>query len=45
LPAQQVLTVDQSGAAYLAYYTMKQQPDGRWLIAGCILRRHSDQSA
>jgi Domain of unknown function (DUF4864) len=28
-----------------AYYTMKQQPDGRWLIAGCMLRRHSDQPA
>jgi hypothetical protein len=44
-PAQQVLIVDQNGAAYLAYYIMQQQPDGRWLVEGCILRRIADQSA
>jgi Domain of unknown function (DUF4864) len=44
-PTQKVLIVDQSGVAFLAYYIMQQQPDGRWLIAGCILRRIADQAA
>jgi hypothetical protein len=43
-PAQEVLVVDQDGVAYLAYYLMQQQPDGRWLIKGCVLRRIADRA-
>jgi hypothetical protein len=43
-PAQEVLVVDRNGVAHLAYYLMQQQPDGRWLIKGCILRRLADRA-
>jgi Domain of unknown function (DUF4864) len=43
-PAQEVLVVDRSGVAYLAYYLMQQQPGGQWLISGCILRRIADRA-
>ena len=43
-PAQEVLVVDRNGVAYLAYYLMQQQPDGRWLIKGCVLRRIADRA-
>jgi hypothetical protein len=43
-PAQEVLVVDGGGIAYIAYYQMQQQPDGRWLIKGCILRRIADRA-
>ena len=44
-PAQEVLVVDQNGLAYLAYYLMQRQPDGRWLINGCILQQIPDRAA
>jgi Domain of unknown function (DUF4864) len=43
-PTQEVLLVDQDGIAWLAYYLMQQQPDGRWLINGCVLRRIADRA-
>lgn len=43
-PTQEVLVVDRSGIAYIAYYQMQQQPDGRWLIQGCVLRRITDRA-
>jgi hypothetical protein len=43
-PTQEVLLVDRNGIAYLAYYLMQQQPDGRWLINGCVLRRIADRA-
>jgi hypothetical protein len=43
-PAQEILVVDRNGVAYLAYYLMQQQPDGRWLIKGCVLRRIADRA-
>jgi hypothetical protein len=43
-PAQEVLVVDRNGVAYLAYYLMQQQPDGRWLIKGCVLRQIPDRA-
>ena len=43
-PAQEVLVVDRNGVAYLAYYLMQQQPDGEWLISGCILHRIADRA-
>ena len=43
-PTQEVLVVDRNGVAYLAYYLMQQQPDGRWLIKGCVLRRLPDRA-
>ncbi len=36
---QEVLIQDASGEEWLALYTMEQQPDGSWLIAGCRLLR------
>lgn len=43
-PTQEVLVVDRNGVAYLAYYLMQHQPDGRWLIKGCVLRRIADRA-
>ena len=43
-PTQEVLLVDRNGIAWLAYYPMQRQPDGRWLIEGCILRRIADRA-
>jgi hypothetical protein len=34
---QQMRVVGADGIAHLALYTMEQQADGRWLIAGCVL--------
>ncbi len=38
-PAQQVIIVDAEGQTWTAYYTFERQPDGTWLISGCMLRR------
>lgn len=43
-PTQRVVVVGPDGITYLAYYPMERQPDGRWLIGGCILRRLEDSS-
>jgi hypothetical protein len=37
LPAQRVLLVGPDGAVVIALYLMERQPDGSWLIAGCVL--------
>lgn len=37
LPAQQVMLLDQNGQLIRATYTMQQQPNGEWKIAGCYL--------
>jgi len=34
---QEVIVTGQDGASYLAVYTMEQQGDGSWRIAGCSL--------
>lgn len=34
LPVQMT---DTSGKAWIANYTLQQQPDGKWLINGCVL--------
>jgi hypothetical protein len=44
-PTQEVLVVGPDGLTYLAFYVMGQQPDGRWLIEGCILHKLTDVSA
>lgn len=36
-PIQRVLLVGPDGEPVMALYTMEQQADGRWLIAGCQL--------
>ncbi len=36
-PLQKVQVVGQDGRPVMAVYTMEQQPDGAWRIAGCVL--------
>lgn len=36
-PEQEVRIVDAAGENWVAVYTMEQQPDGSWRIAGCRL--------
>ena len=36
-PTQRVMVVGPDGVAVVAYYLMERQPDGRWLIDGCML--------
>jgi hypothetical protein len=38
-PSQQVTIVDAEGRSWTAYYAFERQPDGSWLISGCVLRR------
>ena len=43
--ASQVLTiVDQDNVVWKALYKLARQPDGRWLINGCLLIKSSDIS-
>lgn len=42
---QEVFIRDLSGVEWVAIYTMEQQPDGEWLIAGCRLLRRPGVSA
>lgn len=42
---QEVFIRDRSGEDWVAIYTMEQQPDGSWLIAGCRLLRRPGRSA
>jgi hypothetical protein len=42
---QEVFIRDRSGVEWVAIYTMEQQPDGAWLIAGCRLVRRPGVSA
>lgn len=43
--AQRVLFVGPDGVPVVAEYTMEQQPDGTWRIAGCMLLRSPELSA
>ncbi len=36
-PTQRVMVVGPDGVPVVAYYLMERQPDGRWLIDGCML--------
>lgn len=36
-PIQAVRLTDEDGETWLALYTLEKQPDGTWLIAGCVL--------
>ncbi len=38
-PVQQVKITGMDGEHYLAAYTLQQQPDGSWKIAGCTLMK------
>lgn len=38
-PVQQVTIVDPEGRVWTAYYAFEKQPDGTWLISGCVLQR------
>ena len=38
-PTQQVKITGLDGEHYIAAYTMQQQPDGSWKIAGCTLMK------
>lgn len=40
LPVQMT---DTSGKAWIANYTLQQQPDGKWLINGCVLFEDKSQ--
>jgi hypothetical protein len=40
-PRQQVFVTGPDGARYIATYTLEQQTDGSWRIAGCVLARDS----
>lgn len=42
---QRVLLVGPDGVPVIAAYLMEQQPDGSWLIDGCILERPPEQAA
>ena len=44
-PVQEVLLVDATGQEWLALYTMEQQPDGSWKIAGVRLVRQEGVAA
>ena len=41
---QSVLLVGPDGVPVTALYTMEQQPDGSWRIAGCVLARTADKT-
>jgi hypothetical protein len=41
---QSVLLVGPDGVPVTALYTMEQQPDGSWRIAGCALARTADKT-
>jgi hypothetical protein len=38
-PEQRVFVVGPDGRDYVAIYPMERQPDGRWLVNGCLLTR------
>ncbi|MGY6570222.1 MAG: DUF4864 domain-containing protein [Salinarimonas sp.] len=44
-PVQEVGLIDANGQAWLALYTMEQQPDGSWKIAGVRLVRENAVAA
>jgi hypothetical protein len=44
-PTQHVIITADDGKRYEATYTMELQPDGKWKIAGCILKVVPDAGA
>jgi hypothetical protein len=40
-PEQQLFITGPDGRRYIATYTLERQPDGTWLIGGCVLTRDS----
>ena len=40
---QPVIISDRLGEAWLAQYPMEQQPDGQWLINGCLVNPLEDR--
>jgi hypothetical protein len=44
-PVQRVFITAADGRAYVATYSLQQQPDNSWLIAGCSIARDHDSSA
>ena len=44
-PTQVVRLSDQDGETWLAVYTLEKQPDGSWLISGCILVKDKSERA
>ena len=41
---QGVIISDRLGESWLAQYPMEQQPDGKWLINGCLVKALDDKS-
>lgn len=41
-PSQQVFLVGPDGQPVIARYSLERQPDGRWLIDGCVLLKAPD---
>ena len=41
---QEVTFVDENEQVWTALYRLTRQPDGKWLISGCILVRSNDKS-
>jgi hypothetical protein len=39
-PIQVVYLGGPDGLGYIAYYSFEKQPDGRWLISGCLLQKN-----
>jgi hypothetical protein len=42
-PPQTVILRGTDGKTYEARYTLQQQPDGTWKIAGCVIRMLTGQ--
>ena len=43
-PVYQVSLESRDGQQWMAFYRMSKQPEGNWLIEGCVLTRISGQS-
>lgn len=43
-PDQILRVIGPDGVVYTAHYLMQKQPDGSWMINGCVLTRSQDQS-
>ena len=44
-PEQEVRLTDGAGNSWVALYHLEQQPNGAWLISGCIVRKAPEQPA
>jgi len=41
--AQKLIIVDNSNSVWSAFYRLARQPDGHWLIEGCLLIKSGEQ--